>query len=200
MKTIKALLIPCLLLLTSAVATAQNPSKAQSQTASAQSQTDQPPQFFRLKFVLKQLEGKKVINSRIYTTEISAEPYTTHAGHYIFFNPFRPSSIRAATKVHYKSGNAYLPVDVGVEIDCRNTALVRGKLGMNVTADISYLAKSHAQPSQDTSIPTAPPITLHDRWSSDVLIPIGRPSILFTSDDPASTNILELDVIATLLH
>lgn len=208
MKTLKAVLIPCLLLATAA-AIAQSPSKTQNQTAAAQHKTEQMPQFFRLKFVLKELQGKKVIDSRTYTTEISAEPAGVRSGP--TWNSDR--SIRAGARIPIATGtyqngssvNAMVNTqfryqEVGTNIDCSNPVLIGHRLAMQVSAQISSVANLVAITANNSSRGPREPSFPDDRWASEVLVPIGHPAVLFTSDDPTSTRTMELDLTATPLY
>lgn len=187
MKIFKALLIPCLLLLTTAGAMAQ---------VSTQNKTDQQPQFFRLNFVVKELQGKQLLDSRKYTTEISATPISDNHGHNNF--SYLGRSIRAGTRIPIQTqSGSFNYVDLGVNIDCQSPALVGDRLAMEVIANISNIAKSHPSGSAKQ---ITPPIIQQNSWKSEVLIPIGKQAVLFTSEDPASTSTMELDVTAIPLH
>jgi len=199
MKTLKALLIPCILLLTTAGAMAQPQAKPQPPKATETHSTKQVPDFFRLTFVVKDLRGTKIIDSRSYKIEISATPvgirpatmdWTSHR------------SIRVTDQVPYKSpGGMYHYVDEGVNIDCSSPVIIGRKLAMMVVTDISNAVNVNLhKATADAPSPSLTPIIRQNRWGSEVLIPIGKPSVLFTSDDPASSRTLELDVIATPIH
>lgn len=195
MKTLKALLIPCIILLTTAGAFAQPQTTEIAVARTAEHHTTTPPQFFRLNFVVKEVQGKKVIDSRNYTTEISAAPITDNNEHSKFDYPSR--SIRAGTRIPVAQSENFIYMDVGVNIDCKNPVLVGDRLAMQVTANISNIAKSHPSGSAKQ---ITPPIVQQNSWKSEVLIPIGKPAVLFTSDDPATTSTMELGVTATPLH
>src|SRR5687767_12733873 len=68
------------------------------------------PRFYRLEFVLKELENDKVVNSRLYTTSVSV-------------NTPGPVSIRAGSRIPLVTTMApakqYNYYDVGVNIDIR---------------------------------------------------------------------------------
>ncbi len=199
MKTIKTLLIPCLLLLTTAGALAQPPVKAQSHTAAAQKKAPRLPQFFRLTFVLKELNGKKVIDTRSYRTEISATPFGQMRAH--LWDPHR--SIRAGDRVpsSNKPGMQFQYMSLGTKIDCSRPWLIGHQLAMQVTASISSVIKpAPDNSSTHASTHSAHPILQDNRWNSEILIPIGQQTLLFSSQAPASTHTLELDLTATPIH
>jgi hypothetical protein len=133
------------------------------------------PRFFRLDFVLKELEGGKVLNSRAYTMSIS-----TSRG--------PDSSIRTGSKVPTpgKDGGI-IYVELGTSIDCRQLMIVGNDLSIYVNADVSSLAEGS----------TNPPVIRQNKWGAVVLIPLRKPTVVFSSDDPMSKRQMQLEVTAT---
>ena len=133
------------------------------------------PKAYQLDFVLKELEDGKVINSRNYSLMVTA----VGAG----------GSIRSGDKVSVmvKAGAQpeYTYTDVGVNIDCGGVQEIQGKLTLNVKADIST-----AQPE------TARPLIRNTRWSSNVIVPLRKATVLFTSDDTSSKRRTQLELTA----
>jgi hypothetical protein len=128
---------------------------------------------FLFEFVLKELEGGKVINSRAYSMVLSTEA-----------NP--SASIRTGTRVPVPSspGSAHFQyTDVGVNIDCRGTKPVPGGLALTVNAEISSIAPDSPGPA---------PMVRQTRWSSNLMVPVGRPVVLFSSDDVTTKRQLQL--------
>lgn len=144
----------------------------------AQSETPKQPEApkaYQLDFVLKELEEGKVINSRNYSLMVTA---VSGGG-----------SIRSGDKVSVlvKGGPQpdYSYVDVGVNIDCAAVLEMQGKLALNVKADIST-----AQPE------TSRPLIRTTRWSSNVIVPLKKATVLFTSDDTTSKRRMQLELTA----
>jgi len=98
--------------------------------AMAQS-SDTGTKFYRLDFVVKEVESGKVVNSRTYSTLVSTEAKPGHDG----------GSIRAGTRIPIpmNEGN-WQYMDVGVNIDCNGVHMTNGQLTMGVTAEVSTLA------------------------------------------------------------
>jgi hypothetical protein len=147
----------------------------------AQTETgkDEQHSFYHLDFVIKEVDGGKVINSRSYSTMISTG---AHAG-----------SIRTGSKVPYQTGNPGNPheyLDVGVNIDCRSARELNNQLWLWVTADVSNLAPG--QPPAGGS----PPLLRQNSWSSDLILPLRKPTVIFSSDDPTSTHKMQVEVTA----
>jgi hypothetical protein len=147
-------------------------------TCLAQTETPRQPEApkaYQLDFVLKELEEGKVINSRNYSMMV-----TLVAG---------GGSIRSGDKVPVvtKSGPQaeYTYLDVGVNIDCAAVLETQGKLTLNVKADISS-----AQPDSSR------PLIRNTRWSSNVIVPLRKATVLFTSDDTTSKRRMQLELTA----
>jgi len=138
--------------------------------------------YFQLDFVVQELEGGKVTNSRHYQTTISTTP-----------NNF--ATIRTGIRVPVMTGGSgtdngtYSYVDVGVNIDCRDAKDIPGGLTLNVTADISSAATT-----------TQHPVIRQNKWRSNVIVPIGKPTIIFSSDDVASKGQIRLELTATAIR
>jgi len=140
------------------------------------------PEYFRLDFVVKEVQNGKAVNSRNYSMVVLADAKER-------------SSIRTGTKTPVPTvpgqPQMYQYVDVGVNIDSRSVQRQRDRLIMNVNAELSTVA-----PVEDKTAPAVPPIR-QNRWNAPVIIPIGKPTTLFSSDDLATTRTLQLEVTAT---
>ena len=138
------------------------------------------PKFFHLDFVVKELDAGKVINARHYSS-------ITAAGD----TGFCSCTMRSGNKVPVTTeGAAGAPVltyiDVGVNIDCRAVKEIEGSLALNLTAEISNTANA-----------THPPIIRQTKWSSNAVVPIGKPTVIFSADDLASKGQMQLELTAT---
>ena len=105
------------------------------------------------------------------------------------------ASIRTGTKMPVQTGSPQMPqfqyIDVGVNIDCSSLRRLQNRLAIYVSAELST-----ALPPQDKGTPLGPQIRLN-RWNSPVVVTIGKPTMLFSSDDLASTRTLQLELTAT---
>jgi hypothetical protein len=81
-------------------------------------------------------------------------------------------------------------IDVGVNIDCRKLEELGDRVGLSILAEISSVMENH----EATSSSSLPPIIRNNRWESTVLLPIKQPTILFSSDDPASKRKMQLQL------
>ena len=141
--------------------------------------------FYKLEFVVKEVEAGKVLNTRAYSMTVEANA-----------TGGRASSIRTGTKVPYSSGaNQWNYADVGVNIDCSSVRQAQRDLSLSVSADISSV-----QTEAGASETSMRPIIRQNRWSSSVIVPLARPTVLFSSDDPASKRQMQLELTANLVH
>lgn len=188
-KTIKLTMLAMALLLAATTMHAQDTAKPEVKNQKAAEQ--EPAKFFHLNFVVKELEGGKVVNSRSYAMIIGVYPYKQF-GPGAYLNQ-QARSIRTGTRVpvEMEAGKSDY-VDVGVNIDCRSTMLVQNQLAMNVSAEVSSI-----ETAPDGAAKTSLPPIHQNKLNSDVIVSMGKPTVLFTSDDVTSRRTLELELTAT---
>jgi hypothetical protein len=133
--------------------------------------------------VVKEVEGGKVLNARTYSTTVAADARDPGS-----------TSIRTGAKVPYQTATgdpksiSYL--DIGVNIDCRAIREVERALSLYVSADISSV------PS-DAAAPLLAPTIRQNRWSSLTIVPLKKPTLIFSSDDPTTKRQMQLELTAT---
>lgn len=191
------LLTPCLLSHALAQDTGKAPESVKSSEAAG---TPEPPaHYYHLKYVLQEIgnDGKPA-NSRTYSTIIGDRSQ-------------RFSAIRTGSRVpiitgalHGPTGDAnqaklefqYQYLDVGVSIDTENVHEIGGQLAAYVKAEISSLADSG--PSNANGL-VNDPVIRQNMWQAPILIPIGKPTVIFSSDALDSKGGMQLVVTATAL-
>ena len=149
----------------------------------------EPSKFYKLEFVVQEVEGGKALNSRSYSTQAASDARDG-------------ASIRAGSRVPIPVGGpanqgngSFQYTDVGVNIDCRSIRDSQHEISLFVTAEISSLPSESAAPaSAGTQLP---PITRQNRWSSSVVVPLSKPTVIFSSDDLMSKRQLQLQLTAT---
>jgi hypothetical protein len=135
----------------------------------------EPSGYYRLDFVVKELEGGKTVNSRAYSTTISTE----HGGR---------TSIRTGSRVPVAARDGSTTyMDVGLSFDCAMAKVVGSEFAVNISADIS----SMAEPA------STPPVIRNNRWSGDVIVPLRKGTVVFSSDDAMSKRQMQLELTAT---
>jgi hypothetical protein len=150
---------------------------AQEGTAAGPAAAKAPKHFYRLNYVLKESDEGKIVNQRSFVMGASTEG-----------SGWR--SMRAGSRLPLAGANPkdVNYIDVGVNIDTRVQDAGDG-LAMDVTTEISSAGAENNG--------GAPPVIRQVKVRSEALVPIGKPTILFSADDPASRHRFELEVTAT---
>lgn len=137
--------------------------------------------YYHLEFVVKELgDDGKVVNSRTYRTTVSTDDKT--------------SSVRTGTRIPVHTndkGGDIQYLDVGVNIDCRQVHEIPAGLALQISAEISSLATPNS-PS-DVSLP----IIRQNHWQSATVLPLGKPTIVFSSDNLENKGRMQVEVTAT---
>lgn len=162
-----------------AAALAQDAAKA----AETPKAPDAPAHYYHLEFAVQELgtDGRPV-NSRSFTTTASTEKGNR-------------DSIRTGSKIPIQAGaDPVQYMDIGVNIDFFNTREVNGKLALDLVADVSSLASPAglSQPSK--------PVIRSNRWQAPVLVPLNRPTVVFTSDSLDTKGSMQVVLTATLVQ
>jgi hypothetical protein len=141
--------------------------------------------FYELTYVLRELDGDRVINTRSYSTMTSVDEAV---------------QIRADEKVPFFSGGnsgSWQQLDVGVNIDSKQLEDLGERVALSVSADVSSLAGEQKSPSVSSFSPGTLPLIRNNKWVARVLLPLKQPTIIFSSDDPASTRKMQLQLTVT---
>ena len=156
-----------------------------SKTDAAKTMEGAPKKFYRLDFLVRELENERAINSRSYAMIVRSN---TERG-----------SMRAGEQVPYASSSGastqWQQIDVGVSIDCRKLEELGERVALDLRAEISSVVENH-----DNGVSAARPIIRSNRWESTVLLPLKQPTVLFSSDDPASKHTMQLQLTVTPLR
>ena len=128
-----------------------------------------PTKFYKLAFVIQEVDGAKVINTREYDV-IDAEG--------------KLCSIRTSSAALIQ-GQSY---NVSVSIDAFELRETETGLALAVNAGIVSV------PSEDTT-----PVARKNSWNSFLIVPMKKLTLLFSSDDVSSKHKLQLVLTATPL-
>lgn len=140
--------------------------------------------FYKLSFLIYELEDGKKINERIYNLPLSTE---NGSG--------RRSSMRVGNRVPIATGKEaqiqYL--DVGLDLSCDATEL-EGKLMVNTSLELSSIAlpEQNADPRNGGA-----PVVRNVRENFTTLVTLGKPALVTTMDDVNSKKRLQVEVTAT---
>ncbi|RRA48038.1 hypothetical protein [Acidipila sp. EB88] len=182
---INGLLLFTLLLAPACPSPAAEPA-VQNTPAAATSTVPATGNTYKFTFVVRELVAGKVAGSRSYSALYSDEEHAD------------PGAIRAGNKVATATGHGeYQYQDVGVNFDFRfpNAAehvvpFGTNKILLHVSADISSVAPG------DSGAAGPPPLLRQQRWNSNVLLDIGKPTLLFSSDDLVSDRTTQVELTA----
>ncbi len=170
-----------------AVLTVCAPAVMQAQAASeekppVQAAATVPDHFYKLNFVVEEVnEAGKVTNARTYDETIEST-----ARH--------PQQIRTGARIPIAmSENQFQYMDVGVNFDVFDPKEVGEKLAFNLTADISSLASATNGGAESASHP----VVRQNKWSSNILITPGKPTVVFSADELDSKGKMQVQVTAT---
>lgn len=135
------------------------------------------PKFYKLDFVLKEVDGKRVVNSRNYSILAATD---------------ENGQLRAREQVMVPIPNStqYQTVDAGTDIDTRRITPIESNLALIVTANVSSLPQE-ANPGLPATT------SRHYIWSSDVVIPLRKPTTIFSSDVTTGKTQMQLELTAT---
>ena len=145
----------------------------------ALAQTGDPARFYKLDFVIKEVEAGKAINSRSFATMLAVQVPGRDAP---------TATIRAGGRVPVTTGNNTSYFELGVNIDTRELREIQSDISIYITADVSTIA-------QDS--PGTVPVTRQNKWAGTVFLPAKKPMVVFASDDMSSKRQLQLELTAT---
>lgn len=142
------------------------------------------PHYYHLELVVQELgDNGKPTNSRTYTTTVSTDSRGS-------------ASIRTGSRIPILTGETGSPAnlqfqyqDLGIKIDAQRAHEVGRELSLDLTADITSVG--------DTDPKLHEPIIRQNKWQAVVLIPIGKQTVVFTSDALDSRGSMQLVVTAT---
>jgi hypothetical protein len=85
----------------------------------------------------------------------------------------------------------YQYLEVGTDIDARSSSDDNNEFQADVTANISSVTR------HDTIEESSEPVIRQSNWNSRVTVPIGKPTIIFSSDNVSDKGKTELELTAT---
>lgn len=148
-------------------------------SAQDSSTANAPKRFYHLVYAIQEVgEDGKVTNSRAFATNIATD------GNFV--------EIRSGDKLPLRTDDKgtmqYL--DIGVNIDSGRAEEVNGKLALKVNADVSSTAPGSTEMSGS-------PVIRQNKMTAVVLIPLGKPTVIFSSDDLRDKGKLQVELTAT---
>lgn len=150
-----------------------------------------PQRFYRLHFAVAELDAQgKVTNTRSYEETIAAGG-----------QPVGDQQIKTGSRVPIATGSSGNPanpgntqfqyIDLGVNLDVRDANEHGNMLGFRLKVEISSVAR------QAEIAGVGEPVIRQNVWDSIVLIPVGKSTLVFSSDDLDSKGKMQVEVTAT---
>ena len=143
--------------------------------------------FYKLDFVVKEVEGTRTVNSRAYSlmVESGSHKYSqVRAGSKVEINRH---VVKSNTEGEHVSGEF---LDLGVSIDVSDVTETPNGLGFSAGVDVSSLP-SGVSPKE------SPTMIRHNRCSSYVVVPLKKPTVIFSSDSVDSKSTMQVEVSAS---
>src|SRR5277367_443946 len=136
------------------------------------------PKFYKLDFVVKEVESGRVVTSRAYSMLVATDS---------------TGSLRAGSKVPMRTSADGAPVsfiDVGTNFDCKAIKeSPQHDLSLFLIAEISSTVHDTAKPDY--------PVIRQNKWSSSIIVPMKKASVIFSSDDATTKGQVQLELTAT---
>jgi hypothetical protein len=138
--------------------------------------------FYKLDFVVKEVEGGKAVNSRTFSSMLGVQlPGRETPG----------ATIRAGGRVPVSPASnpaSFSYFDLGVNIDARDLRESQADVSVYLSVDISTIGQETAG---------AQPVVRQNKWAGTVLVPVKKATVVFASDDVTSKRQLQLEMTAT---
>jgi len=141
--------------------------------------------YYKLNLTVEQLnDAGHVENSRAYVMTIANQ------------NP--EQQIRTGARVPIVTGTdkgstQFQYVDIGVDFDVRHVRETGEKLAFELVADISSLAPAS---STGSSLLVNEPVIRQNKWDSMVVIPVDKPTLVFSADDLDDKGKMQVELTA----
>jgi len=140
--------------------------------------------YYRIEFTLKELnDDGRVVNSRSYNTSVSTDS--------------KNSSLRIGTKIPVRTNEKTGEInytDVGVDLDCALLREAAQGLALQVSGSVRSLAATASAGE------TSPPVIHQNNWSLITAVPVGKPTVVFSSDNLENKGRMQVEVTATPIH
>jgi hypothetical protein len=144
------------------------------------------PTVYRLEYTVTEMDGAKKLSSRSYTLQAEEG---------------KSASMRVGTRVPVATGGTgdavqYNYIDVGVNLDVTASTLEATTIRLKTNVDITSMIAPTTTPGALHSQPTV----RQTRDQLTTVIPLDKPVILTTQDDPSYTTSMQVQVIAHIVR
>ncbi len=148
-----------------------------------------PERYYRLNLVLEEInDAGKVTNTRSFVETVM----TGRGG--------PNGQIRTGSRIPIQTGahdgsTQFQYIDLGVNFDVRQVKEIGDKLAFFLSAEVSSLADNNAGGASANL--RGDPVIRQNKWDSSVLIPVGKPAVVYSADDLDSKGKMQVEVTAT---
>jgi len=152
--------------------------------------------YYHLDFVVEEIgENGRAVNSRTYSCTVSTAHNERDSVRVVSRVPIATGSVQGGNGIQVT--NQFQYQDVGVNFDVSEVHEVGGKLAMSLGAELNSVSPVTHLGGQNGIVE---PVKHENKWHTPVLIPIGKSTVVFTSEDIDSKGGMQLLVTATLLQ
>jgi hypothetical protein len=147
---------------------------------------------YRLEFRVSELDGEKKLTSRSYA---------------LLMEPREKTMLRTSSRLPIASGSSsekegtqFQYVDAGQSIDCTVVSQTERAVGMNISLELSNVALQEKPGDQVTPIVPGQPIIQQVKTEARVMVELGKPTVVLSTDDPRSSHTFQVEVTATRMR
>lgn len=162
-------------------------------TNQSQASAQPPAHFYQLKLVVEELDSAgRITNTRTYQTTMStgakspSQSLKTGSRVPVATGSYTGAHAGAVENVQFQY------IDLGVDARFEHAEEVGNSLDFHLRLEVSSMA---AQSENIAGVQE--PVIRQNAWDSDVVVPIGKPTIVFSSDDLDSKGKMQVQVTAT---
>jgi hypothetical protein len=168
------------------------PIAARAQSSQEPAAPATPQTFYRLHFAVEELDpAGKITNTRVYEETIATGnglDQQIKTGSRV---PIATGSYGAAGTQSSLVNTQFQYIDLGVNLDVRNATEHGDKLSFRLSAEVSSIAR------QTEVAGVGEPIIRQNTWDTTLTVPIGKATVVYSSDDLDSKGKMQVEVTAT---
>jgi hypothetical protein len=165
------------------------PGHLQAQSESQGTAAAPPQHFYHLKLVVEELSASgSVTNSRTYQTTVST---SGGSDQYVNTGSKIPIATGTSSGPSALQNTQFQYIDLGIEFHIGHVKEIGQSLSFQLKAEISSMAKY----SEIAGVNE--PVIRQNTWLSDILVPAGKPTVVYSSDDLDTKGKTQVEVTAT---
>lgn len=150
-----------------------------------------PDHYYKLNLAVEETnDAGKIVNARTFIATVETMPGPTQ-------------SIRTGDRVPVEMGSpaVWQYMDLGVDFDISGVkecgADLCFRLGANVSSFATPMPSNSTETQSSGGGASNRPVVRQNKWDSGLLIPIGKPTVVFSADDLQGKGKMQVEVTAT---